>query len=439
MKTLEFRVLENLLPWRGAAAWRVGFSGGLDSTVLLHVLARLGRKESLPALSAIHIEHGLQAAAKGWPDHCRQVCAALGVPLLIEKVEVQRSSSSLERAARNARYQAFECLLAPAEVLLTAQHRDDQAETLLFRLLRGSGLKGLAGMPSHRALGAGSLLRPLLEVSRSELQVYAQQHQLVWVEDPSNEDLQYSRNYLRHQVLPLLAERWPAVSTVLARTAEHLAEAQSLLDELAAQDLPTLEQGAQPGWLPLPSLDFSALKILSEARQRNALRAFLAPLTELPDSAHWAGWYAMRDATIDAQPLWRLAQGELRRCDNRLWWLPVSWLLPVTGEIEWLNPAQSLQLPGNGQLRFVGTPPSGQLTVRYRHGGETLFIQGRGHRDLKRLLNEARIPALVRDRLPLLYRKQELLAVANLDNFNPANTAGWHLHWLPEGSTQGLS
>ena len=439
MTSLELQLFESLLPWRNAPAWRVAFSGGLDSTVLLHLLVGLGRLEKLPSLSAVHVVHGLQLAAKDWPAHCQAVCQSLGVPLQVERVEVDQVSSSLERAARNARYQAFERLLAPAEVLLTAQHRDDQAETMLFRLLRGSGLKGLTAMPRQRNLGAGTLLRPLLDVPRAELEAYAQEHQLRWVEDPTNADMQYSRNYLRHQVMPLLEQRWPATSAVLARTGAHLAEAQSLLDELAAEDLRSLQGAPELAWLALPSLELTALRQLGEARQRNLLRAFLAPLTELPDSAHWAGWSALRDAAIDAQPLWRLAGGELHRAENRVWWLSGSWLEPVVGEIEWLQPNQSLQLPGNGQLSFLGEAPIGPLRVRYRQGGEKLLLEGRGHRDLKRLLNEARIPPFVRNRLPLLYCAGELRAVANLPDFSVTGPQSWQLVWQPECCAQGLS
>ena len=135
------RLLLNLKPWRNALIWHIAFSGGLDSTVLLHLLAHLAKTESLPALSAIHVHHGLQAVADAWPEHCRAVCAALGVPLQVVRVQVQ-PGASLERAARDARYRAFTETVQANEVLLTAQHRDDQAETLLFRLLRGAGVRG---------------------------------------------------------------------------------------------------------------------------------------------------------------------------------------------------------------------------------------------------------------------------------------------------------
>ncbi|HDQ9214135.1 TPA: tRNA lysidine(34) synthetase TilS, partial [Pseudomonas aeruginosa] len=205
---LESRLLQALAPWREAGGWCVAFSGGLDSTVLLHLLAQLARSEALPALSALHVHHGLQAAADGWPAHCQAVCRSLGIPLRVERVQVA-VGGSIEQAARDARYRAFQANLGEGQVLLTAQHLDDQAETLLFRLLRGAGLRGLAAMPASRPLGGGRLCRPLLGVSRAELEAYAQTHRLDWVEDPSNQDPRFSRNYLRREIMPRLASHWP--------------------------------------------------------------------------------------------------------------------------------------------------------------------------------------------------------------------------------------
>lgn len=196
---LSAKLLQTLAPWRNAPAWHIAFSGGLDSTVLLHLLANLAKTEKLPTLDAVHVHHGLQAAADAWPAHCQSVCDALGVPLRVMRVQV-RAGASLERAARDARYQAFSEVVGAGEVLLIGQHRDDQAETLLFRLLRGAGVQGLAAMPMQRALAGGHLLRPLLRSSRAQLQAYAEEHQLTWIEDPSNADPRFSRNYLRHRV-----------------------------------------------------------------------------------------------------------------------------------------------------------------------------------------------------------------------------------------------
>jgi tRNA(Ile)-lysidine synthase len=388
----------------------------------------------LPPLSALHVEHGLQAASADWVEHCAQLCRRLGVAFHYEAVQVQTAASP-EAAARDARYAAFARHLGAGELLLLGQHADDQVETLLFRLLRGAGVKGLAGMPAQRTLGQGMLLRPLLGVTRGELEAYARAHRLEWVEDPSNADCRFSRNFLRQRVLPLLEQHWPAARSSLLRSARQLAEAQQLLDELAELDLlPARALPAGPQ-LPLPSLQLQVLRDLGEARQRNALRVFLAPFTELPDSQHWAGWRDLRDAGEAAQPVWKLARGELRRAGGRLWWLSGAWLNDVAGEQLWKDPAQPLPLPDNGRIRFSGAVPPGPLSVRYRQGGEVLELPGRGHRDLKRLLNERAVPAFVRQRLPLLYRHGQLLAVASLPGSEPQTG----LLWEPPCGDQGLS
>lgn len=436
--SLHARLLTALAPWRSARAWRVGLSGGLDSVVLLHALAQWAERETLPSIQAIHVHHGLQQAGDAWPAHCQVLCDTLGVALTIVRVTVG-SAASLEQEARRVRYAAFESGLGAGECLLTAQHRDDQAETLLFRLVRGAGVRGLTGMPAARRLGSGMLLRPLLDVSRAELEAYAHEHRLQWVEDPSNSDTAFARNYLRHRVMPILAQRWPQASASLARSAANLAEAQVLLGELAVQDLAAATGAAAFDWLPLPSLHLQPLRALSDARQRNALRHWLAPFTPMPDSAHWAGWQALRDAAGDATPVWRLAGGELQRCGERLWWLSGPWLQAVSGELHWDDPTRPLALPGNGELRLQGVPPVGSLRVTYRRGGEQLALPGRGRRDLKRLLNERALPPFVRARLPLLWRGDELLGVANLATLVRCGEAGWQLHWTAPTNDPGLS
>ena len=435
--SLESRLLTALSPWCAAPGWCVAFSGGLDSTVLLHLMVSLSRRMALPPVRAVHVEHGLQAVAAAWPAHCQQVCTALGVPLRVRAVQVA-PGASLERAAREARYAALADELEAGELLLTAQHRDDQAETLLFRLLRGAGVRGLAGMPASRALGRGHLLRPLLAASRAELEAYAAAHQLQWVEDPSNGDVQYSRNYLRQQVLPVLKQRWPQAATSMARTAEHLREAQDLLDDLARLDLANLSEPARFAWLTLPSLPLAPLRALSVARQRNLLRYWLAPMTALPDSDHWAGFESLLAAASDALPVWRLAGGELHRADGRLWWLSGAWLqAPVS--VEFPLTGSELPLPGNGHLRLLGAAPAGPLRVAYRQGGECMNIAGRGSRDLKRLLNESGLPAFVRGRVPLLLSAERVLAVANLSGLDGSTQGDWQLHWQPPTSDQDLS
>ncbi|MBN6775564.1 tRNA lysidine(34) synthetase TilS [Pseudomonas granadensis] len=435
---LPSRLLLNLKPWRDAAHWRIAFSGGLDSTVLLHLLAQLAKSQSLPALSAIHIHHGLQAAADAWPQHCQAVCDALGVPLIIERVKVQ-PGASLERAARNARYAVFNRLTEHNDVLLTGQHRDDQAETLLFRLMRGAGVRGLSGIPAQRPVGQGMLIRPLLDVSRAELKAYANAHELAWIEDPSNQDRHFSRNYLRHQVVPPLTERWPQAQASMARSAGHLREAQGLLDELAQMDLAQACTAQDFAWLGLPSLAVASLAVLSPARQRNALGHWLEPLTRLPDADHWSGWSDLCEAAADASPIWRLADGELHRSTGRVWWLSGQWLRAPAIGADWQTPSLTLRLADNGSVMFSGAAPSGPLRIAYRQGGEIMQIAERGHRDLKRLLNERAVPGFLRGRLPLLFRGDELLAVANLPGLDGPAQGGWKLQWQPSGEDQGLS
>lgn len=438
MTPVHIRLRDALQPWLGAPGWCVALSGGLDSTVLLHLLADLAQREALPPLSAIHIHHGLQAAADTWPAHCRELCAALSVPLQVEYVQVA-SGASLERAARDARYAAFAARLGSDELLLTAQHRDDQAETLLFRLLRGAGVRGLSAMPESRALGAGQLVRPLLNCSRDELLAYAREHKLSWVEDPSNADERFSRNYLRRQVIPALLSRWPQASTNMARSAAHLSEAAQLLDELAQQDIAAAQVSAEFAWLPLPNLALPALRDLSEPRQRNALRYWLRPLTAMPDSEHWAGWQALRDAASDAVPIWKLAAGELRRSDERLWWLAGDWLRsPALPQVA-VQADQQVTLPGNGRARIAGHLPAGNWQLGYRRPGEQILLPGRGCRDLKRLFNGLRVPSFVRDRLPLLRLDNQVVAIANLPGIQGAADGSWQLHWQPPTNDQGLS
>ncbi|KPY35128.1 tRNA lysidine(34) synthetase TilS [Pseudomonas syringae] len=435
---LSVRLLQVLAPWRNAPVWHVGFSGGLDSTVLLHLLAELADRETLPALNAIHVHHGLQTAADAWPEHCQQVCKALGVAFESVRVQVE-PAASLEQAARQARYSAFTERLGEGEVLLTGQHRDDQAETLLFRLLRGAGVRGLAAMPDQRVLGRGHLLRPLLDVSRMQLEDYARRHGLNWIEDPSNDDQQFSRNFLRNQVLPLLTSRWPQAAASLARTAHHLGEAQQLLDELALQDIANAQAATSFGWVGLPVLSLGPIAALSAARQRNAVRHWLAPLARLPDTDHWAGWEALRDAAQDAGPLWRLADGTLHRAQGCIWWVPAAWERLCHQAMDWTDPGVALDLPGNGRVVLEGEAPSGCLQVRYRQGGEVLRLDGRGSRDLKRLLNEQSVPAFLRGRLPLLYLDNVLLAVANLPGLDGSPNENWRLRWVAPTGDQSLS
>ncbi len=391
----------------------LGLSGGVDSVVLLHLLAQIFPRFSW-RLRALHVHHGISPHADEWALFCSELCAQLSIPLQIEHVDITPlREMGIEAAARQLRHAA----LARQEVdfIALAHHRDDQAETLLLQLLRGAGVRGAAAMPRLKLRhDAASLLRPLLEAGRTELEAYAREHGLRWVEDDSNRDVSYPRNFLRHRVLPLLEQRFPSYRTTLARSASHFAEAATLLDELAAQDaIVALED---------ERLSVAALRQLSEARGKNLLRYFLqlcgAPI---PDSSRLAEMLrqlccARQDAQLCVS--WR---GWQLRC-----YRGYAYVLPVVSpardfSIAWRGEAE-VALPGShGVLSF--TPATGrgisreklaegQVLIRARHGSETLQPDAaRPRRTLRNLLQEHGVPPWQRELLPLLFCADELVCV----------------------------
>jgi tRNA(Ile)-lysidine synthase len=295
------------------AAWRLcaAFSGGLDSTVLLHCLVSL-RAQLGFELTALHVHHGLQPSADAWAGHCTALCAAWGVPLTLERVAVVSADKGLEAAARDARRHAFAA--QPADAILLAQHRDDQAETFLFRLLRGAGTRGLAAMrPVTHSPAGPDLWRPLLDTPRTEILAYAKAHALSWVDDPSNDDVAYARNFLRLSILPVLTARFPAASAILARTAEQMAEDAQLLDELAALEAADACD-AEGG------LSCVRLAALSPARARNLLRWWLARSAVFVDRARLDDLLKQALSMPDAHPEIRIAERRLQRSRGFLRW-----------------------------------------------------------------------------------------------------------------------
>lgn len=206
----------------------IAYSGGLDSTVLLHQLIQ--SREEGSVLRAVHIHHGLNPKADDWQKHCEKICTAWNVDLLVHSIDLSASHENIEERARQMRYNFFASLLKANDVLCTAHHQDDQAETFLLQLMRGAGPKGLSAMSAESLLGEGRLLRPLLNMSRDELLAYAEKNSLAWVDDDSNDNMRFSRNFLRQEVLPILKRRWPTVSQTTARSARHCAETEKLLE-----------------------------------------------------------------------------------------------------------------------------------------------------------------------------------------------------------------
>jgi tRNA(Ile)-lysidine synthase len=248
----------------------VAFSGGLDSTVLLHLMAQAKRELKLPAsIIAVHVNHQLSVNANSWERHCESVCERLQIDCRSARVDINQNGKGLEAAAREARYKVFEAFIEPKDTLLMAHHRNDQAETFLLRLMRGAGVLGLSAMPVERALGTGQIWRPLLNVSRDELEAYANKNKLQWVEDDSNLSLNFDRNFLRHKIIPTLLSRWPQAIKQLQVTTARLDETQQLLNDLAAIDFQDLDERAERYG---HSIAYHKCALLSAGRIGNLLR-----------------------------------------------------------------------------------------------------------------------------------------------------------------------
>ncbi|KQY51971.1 tRNA lysidine(34) synthetase TilS [Lysobacter sp. Root494] len=414
----------------GNAALVIGLSGGMDSMVLLHALAMFPQARARD-LRALHVHHGLHASADDWLLHCETVCATLGVPLRSVRVEVHRDSGDgLEAAARHARHAAFAAELGNGEVLALAHHRDDQAETFLLRALRGSGVDGLAAMRAWRRFARGWLWRPLLGHSRAQLLAYAQVHGLRWIEDPSNSDSRFDRNFLRQQVLPLLGERWPHVHAAVARSAELSAEAADLLAEEDARSLALLRTA------DANVISREGLQALPPARRARVLRRWIAELDlpSLPAEGIAHIETQVLTARDDADPCFRWHGAELRAWRDLVHAGPLQQSLGAGWSCEW-DGATTVSLPDGSVLLLEGASGFGRsLRVHARQGGERITLPGRDHsHTLKHVLQELGVPPWVRERLPLLSDDSgELLAAGDL-----ACSAGFGT-WLREHSARLL-
>jgi len=414
----------------------IALSGGLDSTVLLAALAQLRNLGPMPRLRSIHVDHGLHADAPQWAQACAALCDRLGVPCAQVKVDARAApGESPEAAARTARYLALARMLAANEVLLTAHHADDQMEGILLQWLRGGGLRAVAGMPRVAPFGPGWHARPLLDHTREELRAWARREGLAWLEDPSNVDTRFDRNYLRMEVLPAIRRRWPAAARTVARVARHAAEALQIESALASADLESAAKGV--------ALSLDAVIPLPEARQRLVLRAWLRQLgLPVPSErtlaalrhdmlaaaddrvprANWPGacvhryrrhLHACRQAEEDAT----IAGGD--------WPVEAGFDLGSLGRLT-LRPAT-----GKG-LRREGLPSL--LRVDSRAGGEVFRPAGSAHRrPLRKWLQERGILPWRREQLPLVRVGAEIAAIGDIAYGEPfaagPGEPSWQIEW----------
>ena len=425
---------ELLAAWPTPPRYRVAYSGGPDSHALLHAAVAA----ALPAVvSAVHVDHRLQPDSAAWAAHCRQQCRLLGVEIEVCTLEdSHHRGRGPEAAARERRYQVLEQLLQPGEFVLTGHTLDDQAETVLLQCMRGAGPAGLAAMPVIAELGAGRLLRPLLGFQRHDVLDYVHRQALDVLTDPSNSDTGLDRNFLRADIVPRLADRWPAVSRVLSRVATHQAEAAMLLEELAAADLAILSS------TPARWLSCAGLMELTRARRHNVVRYWVrvhghdAPPARVLEQLDTC----VIGAQAQRNPMLSWGQVTLRRYRGRLYLVP---RLPAVAAVDryWQLPA-AMDLE-HGVLTATTVHGSGlaasccakqPVKVCFRTGGERCRPVGRRHsQTLKRLFQEAGIEPWRRERIPLLFVGEQLAAVAGLwvcEGFEAeAGQAGWQLHW----------
>ncbi len=398
------------------ARWVIGLSGGMDSRVLLDLMSQF-RDQFGGECLAVHVHHGLSRHADAWAQRCELWCQSYRIPLVVERVVLGNlAGESVEARARQARYQALAQHMQPGDVLLTGQHRDDQMETVLLALRRGSGPKGLSAMASLMPFAGGQLLRPLLDVGRADIDAYAKAHQLDWVDDESNQDSRYERNYLRHHVIPLLKQRWPAVDDAFARSARLCAEQERLLDEL-------LEQPFAAALLSDGGLSISQLASCSEAMRQRLIRMWLwQQEVLLPSAAQMAQlWHHVALAKPDANPQLNLNQGQIRRYADGLYWLASH--TDVSQWRERLVIDQTVTLPdGLGELALqrslhgdIALPPVADIEVIFEPQGLSAHPTTRGHsRKLKKLFQEYGVPSWLRRRTPIVLCNGEVVAVAGL-------------------------
>lgn len=381
----------------------IGFSGGLDSTVLLHYLS--AKPGLYSKMTAVHIHHGLSPNANIWQAHCERVCLDLKIPYLVKTVEFNRDAN-IEEGARLARMDAFSSLLKDNDALILAHHQDDQAETLLLQLIRGAGVDGLAGMPFIKKLKQGALIRPLLAHSRATLETYAQQQGLIWISDESNQNERFSRNYVRHQIMPLLKKKWPSVVSNMARAAANCQQAVDNLDALAKIDAALFNP-----------LVLTTIQTLPNARVMNVLRMWFKQNQVKMPSLHQLNRMVCElilsdkaDSKMVAWGLWCV-----RRYQDKLYILQQP--AKSFESVPWLNFPEDVYLPSlnkilkaNPSINGLHIPRNSNVLVCNRKGKEQLRLHGQT-KSLKKLLQTWKIPPWERVNIPLIYVNNHLAAV----------------------------
>ncbi|MFA0114541.1 tRNA lysidine(34) synthetase TilS [Vibrio sp. 10N.261.46.E11] len=406
----------------------VAFSGGVDSRVLLELAEQYAKSHHIECF-AVHVHHGLSKNADLWAEQCQTWCDALSVSLAVERVSLDiNNGESVEKLARDARYDSLQKHLSFGDVLITGQHIDDQLETFLLALKRGSGPKGLSSMAKVMSFGEAFIVRPLLSVTRSDIEASAHDMGLTWVEDESNQDLRFDRNFIRHQVTPTLTERWPSFRESVCRSAQLCAEQESLLDELLESHLQQALGGSNS-----KSLSIEALSQHSDLLRARLIRMWISHCNQPMPSQKQLKliWDEVACAQADANPKLVLNDVEIRRFNHQLYIVKEtkdlsSWHADVVlgdslqlpdglGELK-LMPSQSDAVSnGRNSQNFSLKDTSGALRVIFNPEGLSAHPVGRGHsRKLKKLFQEYQVPSWLRRRTPILMDGDRVIAVLGL-------------------------
>ncbi len=416
----------------------IAYSGGMDSHVLLHLAALNADLKS--KITAVYINHGLQIETDEWAEHCGKVAKALGVKFECLKVKVQKTAGqSLEELAREERYRALKILLGPDDVVLLAQHREDQMETVLLQLFRGAGVQGLSGMPASISFGLGLMCRPFLDISKQEIDAYAAERKLFWVEDPSNKSDDFDRNFLRNQVVPQLKQKWPALDKTIARSARHCANAHHLSEKLANELLNYVVDKSDQTLIITHLLEFDI------NRQHLVIRQwFKANHLRMPAEKKIQGIVnEVINAKESANPEARGQGYSIRRYRNKLYCLKIGDINQECSQQYWNENSKQLELQ-DGSILMLSESAEGipkaewskaEVTVKYRQGAEKIRLPGRvGSHSLKKLYQEKSIPPWLRGNIPLLYLDNNLAAVADLwvsaDYFSHKNEPCYQVSWI---------
>ena len=407
----------------------VAFSGGLDSTVLLHATIKAHGKKNV---HAFHVHHGIQKEADQWQAHCKAVAKKLGCHFDTRNVKLNKPSN-IESQARNLRYEALTqmCQAHNIQDLLLAHHLDDQAETVLIQLMRGAGLPGLSAMPQVKSKELIHLWRPFLNMRRKDLEIYAKEHQLTWIEDPSNQDESYRRNAIRKSILPTLEKFQEGAIENLSRSAKHLGEAQELLNQLADIDL-----GLMEGKEGLSKTNLIRLYKTSQARATIALRRWLSKngLAYPSEERLTAWWSELQQTRPDSKLQWEHDQQVIRLWRGHLTITQEPNSSEVMGEWTFKKIPANSKKPGIAKERFEKAKQKGLINTMAREGGEKFKVDSkRPRRSLKNLYQEAAIPPWQRD-VPLLYIGEDLVAVAGI-----GISADWQVTEGPRISPEWLT